>query len=92
MITRHQRSAYRYGCYHRPDLATSRAQRAIHDLLRAQGNLRVAGRFMLHATLKGFFRSDALLDQVIEQLDRALAGVPSFAVSNNGVLRFEPRS
>lgn len=85
-------ATYRYGFYLRPDWATSRAVHATHRLLEAQYQLRTAGRFMPHATLKGFFRSAAEPDTMIARLDRALAGWRSFPVFNNGMTRFGPRS
>ena len=83
---------YRYGVYLRPDFAMSRAQSEIHRLLRAQYNLAVAGRFMPHATLKGFFRSTALPATLIECLDPVFVGWRPFTVYNNGVAPFGRRS
>lgn len=85
-------SAFGYGFYLRPDGATSLAQRAIHALLRAQYGLITAGFFMPHATLNGFFRSDAPVEQMRERLDRAMAGWRPFTAHNNGVGTFGPRS
>ena len=78
----------RYGFYLRPSLAMCRAQAEIHDLLARQYNLRVAGRFMPHATIKGFFRSDASVDEMIARLDAAIKGMTSFAVHNHGVVPY----
>jgi hypothetical protein len=39
----------------------SRAQAAMHDVLRRQFGLQVGGQFMPHATIMSFFRSDAPL-------------------------------
>ena len=44
-------------------------QAEVHDLLARQYNLRVAGRFMPHATIKGFFRSDAPVAEMVAALD-----------------------
>lgn len=85
-------SSYRYGFYLRPDLGMSRAQSEMHRVLRAQYNLVAAGLFMPHATLKGFFRSDAKPATMIERLDQSMAGWRSFTAYNNGVHRFGPRS
>jgi 2'-5' RNA ligase len=70
----------------------SLAQRAIHDLLRAQYGLITAGLFMPHATLKGFFRSDATVEEMRERLDREMAGWQTFTAYNNGVGAFGPRT
>jgi 2'-5' RNA ligase len=85
-------SAYCYGFYLRPDFATSRAHSEMHRVLRAQYNLIAAGLFMPHATLKGFFRSDAPPETMITRLDRSMAGWRSFTAYNNGVCCFGPRS
>lgn len=82
----------RYGMYLRPDTAMSRAIYEWHGLLAAQYNLQAAGRFMPHATLKGFFRSNAEAATIHAYLDQALANWQPFSVYNNGVARFGPRS
>lgn len=74
----------RYGFYLRPSFAMAKAQVEIHELLRHQYGLRVAGTFMPHATIKGFFRSDAAVATMVERLDAALAGRRSFPVYNGG--------
>lgn len=74
----------RYGLYLRPSYAMCRAQAEIHDLLERQFGLVTAGVFMPHATVKGFFRSDAAIADLIAAVDRALAGRPPFQVVNNG--------
>lgn len=76
----------RYGLYLRPALAMCRAQVEIHHLLERQYGLRVAGRFMPHATIKGFFRSDAPISEMMARLDASLASIRSFAVRNHGVV------
>lgn len=68
----------------------SRAQVEIHELLAHQYNLHVAGRFMPHATIKGFFRSDAAVETMIERLDATLAGRQSFPVYNRGIIELSP--
>jgi 2'-5' RNA ligase len=83
---------FHYGVYLRPDFAMSRAVSDLHRLLRAQYKLHAAGRFMPHATLKGFFRSAADVATIIARLSETLAGWQSFTVYNNGVTRFGPRS
>ena len=63
----------RYGFYMRPCAEMCRAQAEIHDLLDRQYGLRVAGRFMPHATIKGFFRSDSPVAELVAALDPALS-------------------
>jgi hypothetical protein len=65
-----------------------RAQAELHALLARQYNLHAAGRFMPHATLKGFFRSEALVPTMIAAVGQALAGLAPFAVVNNGPIPF----
>ena len=79
-------SPYRYGFYARPDFDFSRAQAEVHDLLRRQYGLISGGLFMPHATVKGFFVSDAQPAQMIERLDAALDGWEAFTAYNNGVI------
>ncbi len=62
----------------------SRAQAAMHDVLRRQFGLRVGGQFMPHATIMSFFRSDASLPDIVAAIDPAMAGRPVFPVWNNG--------
>lgn len=78
----------RFGLYLRPSLAMCRAQAEIHDLLARQYNLQTAGRFMPHATIKGFFRSDASVSTMVAQLDAAMVGQSAFPVCNAGVVPF----
>ena len=78
----------RFGVYLRPSPPLCRVQAEIHDLLARQYNLRAAGRFMPHATLKGFFRSDAPVQSMIDQVDAALAGRDAFPVHNGGVVPY----
>jgi 2'-5' RNA ligase len=75
----------RFGFYLRPSLAMSRAQIEIHHLLERQYNLRAAGKFMPHATIKGLFKSSAPVSEMIERLDVALRRIPVFTVRNHGV-------
>lgn len=74
----------RYGWYLRPSYAMSRAQAEMHDLLRRQFGLVCGGVFMPHATLKGFFRSDAPVAGIETAFDKAIEGHEPFAVSNRG--------
>jgi hypothetical protein len=78
----------RYGFYLRPSFAMSRAQTEVHVLLERQYGLRVAGRFMPHATIKGFFASRAPVEEMVRRLDEALAGVGAFEVHNGGVIAY----
>lgn|GEM_PF-516679 len=82
----------RYGLYLRPDPATCRALAAMYDLLQRQYGLRIAGRFMPHATVKGFFRSDAAPAEMVACLDHALTGLQAFPVTNRGPIRYGPTS
>jgi 2'-5' RNA ligase len=65
-----------------------RAQVAIHQLLERQYGLRVAGKFMPHATIKGFFKPAMPEAEVIARLDRVAAGRRPFHVHNGGVISF----
>jgi 2'-5' RNA ligase len=78
----------RYGCYLRPSFAMSRAQAEIHDLLYRQYHLRGGGVFMPHATLKGFFRSDAPVEEMVTALDAHVASIVPFTVVNNGPIAY----
>ena len=82
----------RYGFYLRPDSATCMAIATIHDLLERQYGLRVAGRFMPHATVKGFFHSHATPEAMVARLDDALSGHRAFPVTNGGPIRYGPTS
>jgi 2'-5' RNA ligase len=81
-------SATRYGFYLRPSPAMCRAQAEIHALLERQYGLRAAGRFMPHATIKGFFRSDASQAELEAGCARAVAGRAAFTIFNQGVVPF----
>jgi hypothetical protein len=78
----------RFGFYLRPSLEISQAQAMIHDLLKRQFGLVCGGVFMPHATIKGFFRSDASLAEINAACDRATDGVAAIPVVNNGVIAF----
>lgn len=73
-----------YGWYLRPSYAMSRAQAEMHDLLRRQFGLIGGGAFMPHATIKGFFRSDATIPELIAAFDTAVEGHEEFMVYNKG--------
>lgn len=76
----------RYGWYLRPSYPMSRAQAEMHDLLRRQFGLLGGGVFMPHATLKGFFRSDARVAEIEAAFGRALEGQKPFPVYNRGAV------
>jgi hypothetical protein len=78
----------RFGWHLRPSYAMCRAQAELHDLLERQYGLVAGGAFMPHATIKGFFRSDASLPEVGAAFDRAVAGHAPFPVVNRGPIPF----
>jgi hypothetical protein len=78
-------SDVRYGFYLRPSVAMCRAQTEIHALLRHQYGLEVAGKFMPHATIKGFFASTVSPAAMIDRLDPVLSNHRAFPVHNSGV-------
>jgi 2'-5' RNA ligase len=73
-----------YGWYLRPSYEMSRAQAEMHDLLQRQFGLIGGGVFMPHATLKGFFRSDAPIAEIEAAFGKAVEGHEPFAVYNRG--------
>ena len=78
----------RFGCYLRPSFAVCRAQADLHALLARQYNLHAAGRFMPHATLKGFYRAAAPVPTMVAALDHVLTEFAPFTVVNNGPIPF----
>ncbi len=78
----------RFGLYLRPPLAMSRAQVEIHDLVARQYGSMCAGRFMPHATIKGFFRSDASVDEMVAALDPVMARHEPIDIFNLGIIPF----
>jgi 2'-5' RNA ligase len=78
----------RFGLYLRPPFEMSRAQAEIHDIVARQYGSMCAGRFMPHATIKGFFRSDASVDAMVAALDPVMAGHAPIDVYNRGVIPF----
>jgi 2'-5' RNA ligase len=87
-----QNPEIRFGWYLRPSYAMCRAQAEMHDLLRRQFGLVAGGAFMPHATVKGFFRSDAPLVDITAAFDRAVVGHEPFTVYNKGPISYGPRS
>ncbi len=78
----------RFGVYLRPSYAMSRALAEMHDLLRRHFGLVAAGMFMPHTTLKGFFRSDATVSEIVQAVTGALEDRAPFTVFNNGPVPF----
>lgn len=74
----------RFGWYLRPSRQMCDAQIRIHRLLQYQYGLIGGGVFMPHATIKGFFRSDAPLDEIVAAFDRAIEGHTTYTVYNAG--------
>ncbi|MGI8485357.1 MAG: 2'-5' RNA ligase family protein [Thermomicrobiales bacterium] len=88
-MTQYERDpGVRFGFYLRPSYAMSRAQAEMHDLFKRQFGLITAGAFMPHATVKGFFRSDATIAELKTALDQVMAERPAFIVVNNGPIAF----
>lgn len=82
---------FRYGFYLRPDLKTSIAISQMHRVLRAQYGLIAGGLFMPHATIKGFYKSEATPQEMIARLDKTLVGFKPFLVYNGGPILMGPR-
>ena len=57
-------------------------------MLERQYGLRAAGNFMPHATIKGFFRSEAREGSIAARLDTVLEGREAFEVFNRGIVTF----
>lgn len=83
-----QSPAIRFGWYLRPSYEMCRAQAEMHDLLKRQFGLLAAGAFMPHATIKGFFRSNASIEDIILAFDTAVEGHESFTVYNKGPMSY----
>lgn len=78
----------RYGFYLRPSAAMSRAQAEVHDLLARQFGIVVGGKFMPHATIMGFHRSDAKVEAMRSIWAEVARGQAPFAVHNAGPIPF----
>jgi hypothetical protein len=74
----------RYGYYLRPSAVMCRAQVEMHDLLERQYGLPVAGKFMPHATIKGFFKPAVDEAELIARLDPVAKGRRPIPVHNGG--------
>jgi 2'-5' RNA ligase superfamily len=81
-------SDLRYAVYLRPSYEMSRAQAEVHDVLARQYGLRAAGNFMPHATIKGFFRSEASEGSIAACVDAVLDNREAFDVFNGGIVAF----
>lgn len=89
MLARVERQTdVRFGLYLRPSLAMSRAQVEIHDLVARQYGSMTAGKFMPHATIKGFYRSDAPVAGMVAALSSVLGEIKPFEVTNGGIMPF----
>ena len=78
----------RYGLYLRLSTATSRAQAEIQDLLKRQYGLKVAGALMPHATIKGFFKSSASVEEMIALIDPVMTDRDPVPVYSSGPFPF----
>ncbi len=74
----------RYGFYLRPSFEMARAQTEVHDILRRQFGLEVGGKFMPHATIMSFFRSEASIPAIKSAIDAVIEGRAPFTVVNSG--------
>ena len=71
----------RYAVYLIPPYPISRDVAEIHALLEKQFGFKAAGRFQVHATIKGFFKkTPGPLEPIIERLDAVFAAQRSFNV------------
>jgi 2'-5' RNA ligase len=80
----------RYAAYLRPAVALDAAVAEVHDALRRRFGLVAAGRFMPHATLKGFFRTAAPPGELVERLAAALTPHGPVPVHNAGAVVLAP--
>lgn len=81
-----QNPEIKFGFYLRPSVEICLAQAMVHDLLKRQYGLVAGGTFMPHATIKGFFRSEASLVEINEAFDRAVVGHSAIPIVNRGVM------
>jgi hypothetical protein len=70
----------RYGYYLRPSPEMCAAPVRIHHLFERQYGLQVAGKFMPHCTVKGFFKSSSPVEQICSVAASIADGMPSFPV------------
>jgi 2'-5' RNA ligase len=81
-------SEFRYGFYLRPSAAMCRAQVEMHTILQHQYGLVAAGKFMPHATIKGFFETEVAESELVSRLDPVMAGRAPIEVYNGGPVAF----
>ena len=75
----------RFAVYLNPPYQVSQAVMEIHQMLSKQFGLEAAGRFQVHATVKGFFKKvEGPLESLIEQLDDVFAQQRSFVIEFSG--------
>jgi 2'-5' RNA ligase len=72
-----------YGLYLIPPASLVAPLSVAHATLQREFGARVAGRFMVHVTVKGFFKpkAGADIDRLVTELDRVYAGRDAFQVS-----------
>ena len=75
----------RYGYYLRPSAEMCEAQVRVHRLLEHQYGLKVAGKFMPHCTIKGFFKSGRSETDICNAAASISYGIAPFPVFNNGL-------
>jgi 2'-5' RNA ligase len=81
-------SGTRYALYLIPPYSVVKPVADIHALLRKQFGFSAADRFMVHATIKGFFqRVEGPLEPLIERLDVVMGYQRPFPVQFSGVHR-----
>jgi 2'-5' RNA ligase len=78
----------RYALYLIPPYPVARTVAEIHGLLQKQFGLQAAGRFQVHATLKGFFKkTPGPLAPLMQRLDTLFATQPPLTVAAEGLHR-----
>jgi len=81
---------YRYAVYLIPPYPVSRQVAEIHRLLEKQFGLKAAGRFQVHATLKGFFKkTPGPLEPITARLDDVFANQNPLLVAAEDLRRDE---
>ncbi len=81
---------HRYAVYLIPPYPVSRQVAEIHHLLEKQFGLKAAGRFQVHATIKGFFKkTPEPLAPLIARLDALFAREKALTVAAEGLRRDE---
>lgn len=75
----------RFALYLIPPYAVSRLVMEIHQMLRKQFDLAAAGRFQVHATVKGFFKKiEGPVEPLVGQLDAVFAEQRPFPIHFTG--------